>query len=286
LPKTVWSGVLGVSLVQFRVALIPATIDNRIKFREVDPSTNPPTPIQHKKVNAKTGVEVKSIAKGYEYARGEYVIITPEDLQKALPQPSRGIDIIDFVDSHRISPLYFVTPHYIIPATNRDEHAYKIIRDVLVQTQKAGVAEFVMRRGSKKQLALVFPYGDILVLYIMRYHDELRRPGVVQFTTTQSASEQEMQLARSLIASWNGTWNPENYHDAHRAKLWEIIQEKRQHGKVELRPDAPEVKVPSDLMNMLEASLVQIKLAHAERGKKKRMAKAKKTPKKKVRLRT
>src|SRR6185295_6432128 len=139
---------------------------DHISFRMLDKKNL--SPIKFERVNAHTGrkVEWKDIVKGYEYEKGEFVVLEKGDLEKANVKATQTIDIQDFVPVDAIDPAFFETPYYLIPQ-KRATKAYVLLRNALVKKKAAAIATFVLR--TKEYLCAVMPVGDALMLEILRF---------------------------------------------------------------------------------------------------------------------
>src|SRR5215217_459321 len=124
--RAIWSGTLGFGLVNIPVKLVSAVQSEEIDFDMLSKSDL--APVHYARIDSKTGEEVewKDIVKGYQYAKGKYVVVDEEDFQKASPQKSKAIDILQFAKSEEIDPIYFEKPYYILPAKG-GEKSYRLL---------------------------------------------------------------------------------------------------------------------------------------------------------------
>src|SRR3954469_9021307 len=173
--RPLWKGTISFGLVSIPVGLYSgtkqsATIDLDL-LRDTDQSH-----IRYKKVAEADGKEVPAehIVKGYEYEKGKYVILTPEDYQRVAIKSNQTVDIREFVNLADVEPQYFDTPYYLAPEKGGAK-AYSLLHSVLVETGLAGVAKVVIR-PPREHLAILKPYEDILILETMHFADELRDP--------------------------------------------------------------------------------------------------------------
>jgi DNA end-binding protein Ku len=120
--RAIWSGTLSFGLVNIPVKLVSAVQSEDIDFDML--SKKDMAPIRYARIDSNTGEEVewKDIVKGYQYAKGKYVVVDEEDFQKASPKKSRSIDILQFSKTEEIDPIYFEKPYYIIPAKGGEKH--------------------------------------------------------------------------------------------------------------------------------------------------------------------
>jgi DNA end-binding protein Ku len=224
-------------------------------------------PVGYQRYNKSTGkvVDWNDVVKGYEYEKGEYVVLTDEDFRRANVEASRTIDIETFVDRDAIAPYYFDTPYFLVP-DKAGERVYALLREALEQSKKLAVATFVLR--SRQHVAALMPVEKTIVLNTLRYSEEIQpHPEVIEAVSKKSAaaSGRELSMALKLVDEMSEKWNPEQFKDTYRDDLMKRIQEKVKAGQTHAltQPDeaatAPRAaggKVV-DLMSLLERSLEQ-----------------------------
>ncbi len=143
--RAIWTGSLSFGLVSVPVGLYSATEDKTVRFNQFQAGT--PDRVRNRRVNERTGEEVdyRDIVKGFDVGGGEFVIVTPQELEAAEPEKSRTISVTDFVDLDEIDPVYFQRTYYLAPHTEDARRAYALLLKVMSETKKVGVATFVMR---------------------------------------------------------------------------------------------------------------------------------------------
>ena len=224
-------------------------------------------PVGYQRYNKSTGKVVgwNDVVKGYEYEKGEYVVLTDEDFRRANVEASRTIDIQTFVDRDAIAPYYFDTPYFLVPDKN-GERVYALLREALEQSKKLAVATFVLR--SRQHVAALMPVDKIIVLNTLRYEAEIQpHPNVAAAVTkkTHNASGRELQMALKLVDEMTEKWKPEAFTDTYRDDLMKRIEEKVKSGQTHAltEPEAESRERASgggkvvDLMSLLEKSLAQ-----------------------------
>ena len=255
MARAIWTGSLSFGLVSIPVGLYSATEDKAIRFHQFQEGTT--DRVRNKRVNERTGEEVEysQIVKGYDIGGGEYVIVTPEELEAVEPGPTRTIEIVDFVDLESIDPIYYKSTYYLAPQGNDAQRAYELLRHAMSATKKVGIATLVMR--SKQHLVAVRPEEKVLALETMFFHDEVRDPAreIGTLPGELTFKPREIDTAKLLIDSMSAEWNADNYADTYRQRVEELIDRKRQGEVVvtggDTRPAAPVV----DLMDALQASV-------------------------------
>ncbi|HKB30915.1 MAG TPA: Ku protein [Streptosporangiaceae bacterium] len=255
MARAIWTGALAFGLVNVPVGLFSATEDKTVHFNQFEEGT--PDRIRYKRINERTGLEVdyNKIVKGYELDKGNFVLVTDEELEAAEPGKSRTIDITDFVDLDEINPIYFQKTYYLAPVGEGAEHAYTLLRAAMAATNKAGIASFVMR--GKQYLVSIRADEDVLVLETMFFADEIRDPRSVidSLPDDHAAGGRELAVAKQLIESMGTAWQPEKYRDTYRERVEDLIECKRQGEQIVAETAPPPESNVVDLMEALRRSV-------------------------------
>jgi DNA end-binding protein Ku len=210
----------------------------------------------------------EDLVKGYEYEKGQFVVLTKDDFKTAAIEKTKTIDILDFVDPDEIDERYFETPYYLQPGKGADR-AYALLRDALKATGRVGIAKIILRDA--QHLASVEAHGDAIVLTMMRFADELADLEDFRFPKAIDVRPAELKMAEQLIENLSAEWNPAKYTDEYRDNLLKIIHAKLKGKKPRLTErEMPQQADVVDLMARLRASLE----SH-EAGAKKRRTTAK-----------
>ncbi|MEO6878913.1 MAG: Ku protein [Gemmatimonadaceae bacterium] len=253
--RPIWTGALTFGLVNIPVKLHSAVQSKeRISFRLLHKKDL--SPIRYERVCQKEGqaVDWKDIVKGYEYAKGKFVVLTDEDFKAAAVESSKTIEIIDFVKSEEVDPRYFETPYYVVPAKG-GEKAYALLREAMKNTGMVGIGKITMRSNSM-HLAGVKVMGDALVLEIMRFGDELVDVDEFNFPAGVGIRPQELKMAEQLVENLYQAFDAEKYTDDYHDNVMKIIKAKMKGKKVELaEPEERESTQVVDLMARLQESL-------------------------------
>jgi DNA end-binding protein Ku len=215
------------------------------------------SPVRFERVCIRDGHPVawEDLVKGYEYQKGNFVVVTKEDFQAAAVEKTRTIDIVDFVKSDEIDDRFFETPYYLLPAKG-GERAYALLREAIRQSERVGVAKFILRDA--QHLAAVEAIENALVLTIMRFADELVETSAFEFPGDAGMRKPELDMAKSLVNSLAAEWDPTKYTDQYRENLLKLIQAKLKGKKVDLEEVAePRQAEVVDLMERLRRSLEQ-----------------------------
>src|SRR5947207_10455780 len=265
--RAIWKGSISFGLVNIPIALYPATRKEELRFRLLRKSDL--SPVNYRRVAEKDGKEVpwEQIVKGYEYEKGKYVVLKDEDFERVDLEATQTVDIQDFVDVDEIDPIFFYKPYYLEPQRGGDK-AYALLRDVLKDSNKVGIAKVVIK--TRQYLAGVKPENGALVLELMHFADELADTAKLHVPKKIEVGKREMNMAKSLIDSMSSKWNPEKYRDDYREALMDVIEEKVEAGgeEIEEKPKkAPKPTKVIDLVSVLQKSLEQTEAKKITRKK-------------------
>ena len=276
MARAIWKGSISFGLVNIPIELHTAVRDHRPRFRMLHAKDR--SPVRFQRVCIKDGHPVawEDLVKGYEYAKGRFVVLTKEDFQAAALEKTRTVDIIDFVKSDEIDDRYFETPYYLVPAKG-GERAYALLREAIREADRIGIATFILRDA--QHLAAVEVIGDALVLSVMRFADELVDTANFSFPAAGNIRKPELDMAKALVNSLASEWDPDKYNDQYRENLLRIIQGKVKGKEVSLEPttEAPRADVV-DLMERLRRSLEASGTRQRSTGRERRSAAAEKRP--------
>ncbi len=226
--RSLWSGQLRLALVSIPVQLVSAVKTGaRIEFHQVDATSH--KRIRYEKVAPGIGpVEARNIVKGFEISKGNYVLVTDEDLDKVKLEARRTIDLIQFVDQDEIDPVYFEKPYYVLPDGKLAEEAYGILRDALRAARKMGLGQFVMR--GREYVAALKPCGQGMLLETLRFSDEVRSAAPLFADMDDAAPDKELlALALDLIQRKTEKFEPGRFHDHYTEALRRLIDAKAKH---------------------------------------------------------
>jgi DNA end-binding protein Ku len=253
MARALWKGSIAFGLVNIPIELHTAVRDHRPRFRMLHARDR--SPVKFQRVCIKDGHPVAwdDLVKGFEYAKGRFVVVTKEDFQAAALEKTRTVDIIDFVKSDEIDDRFFETPYYLVPVKS-GERSYALLREALRESDRVGIAKFILREA--QHLAALEVIGDALVLTVMRFADELVDTATFNFPAAGSIRRPELDMAKALVNNLASEWDPAKYTDQYRENLLKIIKGKVKGKDVELEPVAerPRGEVV-DLMERLRKSL-------------------------------
>lgn len=253
--RAIWKGAISFGLVSVPVGVYSATRSEELKFRLL--RAKDLSPINYKRVAEVDGREVPwdEIVKGYEYEKGKFVVLKDEDFKRVDLEATQTIDIVDFVPLNDIDPVYFMRPYYLEPQRG-GAHAYALLRDVLAQTSKAGIAKVIIK--TRQHLAAVKANGDALVLELMHFADEVTNYSALNIPKEHAAGKRELDMAKALVDHMTVEWKPDRYTDEYRSALLKLIEQKIESGGKEL-PEPKRASRPAtnvvDLVSVLQESL-------------------------------
>jgi DNA end-binding protein Ku len=292
-PTAVWTGSLSLGMVVVPVRLYPAVKKKAVRFHELDRAgrrvrhvrvSQPdidweasagsaafgrpeirlrpevvPAPIGDLTANEPPEVAFEEIRKGYEVAPGQYVSLTREEVTALAPERSRVIDVQQFVDVSAVDPIYFESRYYVVPDREWST-PFRLLRQAMAEADRMAIAWFTLR--SRRYLTAVRPFGDVMLLTTMVHADEIVGSDLWIAGAESPPSEKELKMARLLIDTLSGPFEPERYPDEHRQRLLEAIEE-----RAPIAAEAPTPASPTrvlDLMAALEASVKAAKASRAE----------------------
>jgi DNA end-binding protein Ku len=262
MARAIWSGSIGFGLVSIPIRLYTATKKRDVRFHEFQGGTG--QRIRHKRVAEETEAEVEyeDVVKGYEVDRGEYVIVTPEELEAARPEATHTIEIHDFVSLSEIDPISFEKSYYVGPQEGTGaERPYALLLRAMQERSKVGIGSFVMRE--KEHLAAIRPMDGVLVLETMFFPDEVRpAEEIVSPPKDLDVDPKHLRMAIELIDSLSSPWEPARYRDTYRERVLELIERKAE-GRATVTEEPAKPGTVRDLMDALRAS---VEAAKQERG--------------------
>ncbi|HTV44992.1 MAG TPA: Ku protein [Stellaceae bacterium] len=248
MPRASWTGFLRLSLVTCPVYLTPATTEaKRIRLNQLNSETG--NRVSQRLVDSKTGEELSrdQIAKGYEFDRGRYVMLTDEELQNLQIESSKIIDLDRFVGRDEVDPLYLDTPYYIYPDGEIAAETFRVIGEAMERTGKVGIGRITL--SSRERLVLVEPRDTGLVMSTLRVGDEVR---AAEFAADRSGEidPELVALAETIIERKSGAFEPANFRDRYQDALHALVESKI---KGEIKATTPAVAEPPKVINLMDA---------------------------------
>jgi DNA end-binding protein Ku len=260
--RPTWKGFLKISLVNIPVRVFPATDSAAtISFNQLHAVCQ--TRIQQKRwcPSCEREVPMSEVAKGYEFEKGRYVVMSEEDVAKVRPESTRVIDLVQFTDAAAIDPIYVERPYYLAPDGNMASDAFAVMREGM--KGKAGIGKLALY--GREYLVAVQPKDQGLVMYTLRHAKEVRSMDQIDElqTVPVKVKPEEIKLAKQVIQNFEADLDWEEYRDEYQEELQRIIDAKIAGEEVV----APTEEAPPKVVNLMDA--LRQSLDRVSTGKKK-----------------
>ncbi|SER38930.1 DNA end-binding protein Ku [Faunimonas pinastri] len=223
--RAIWKGHIRLSLVSIPVELYAATESKaKVSFRQIHEPTG--KPIHYEKVVTGVGpVDKDEIMRGFEYEKGNYVLLDDEDLDAVKLETKRTLDLTQFVDSSEIAPIYYDTPYFVVPQDELAEDAFRVVRDALRDAGKVGIGQLALR--GKEYLCAVRPCGTGILLETLHYEEEIRKSDAYfNQISGKTADDDLLAVAKELINRKTAPFDAAAFKDHYTAALRQLINEK------------------------------------------------------------
>jgi DNA end-binding protein Ku len=281
MARSIWTGAISFGLVTVPVKLYSSVNRKTVRFHQLSGKTG--VRISQRRVDPSTGDEVayEDIVKGFELTPDRYVVIEPGELESLEPKKTKTIEIEDFVELSDIDPIFYDHPYYLAPGTGGAK-PYRLLLDAMRESGRVAIARVVIR--SKEQLVALRPMRDdhVLGMSTMLFGDEIVDPDTIDelgAADEVETTDRELDIAKQLIESLAGPFDPDKYRDEYRDEVLNLIERKAAGEEIAVQPAAEEEDEPvPDLMAALKASLDAVRDkdgAEAEEKPKKAPAKRK-----------
>lgn len=250
--RSIWKGAISFGLVNIPIHMYTASQAKEISFvllHKKDLSE-----IRYARICKTEDKEVpwKDIVKGYEYEKGDFVIMDDKDFEKANLKKTKTIEIVNFIDEDEIDTVYYVKPYYLEPDKNAGK-AYGLLRDALKKSKKVGLARYVLR--NREHLAVIKSHGNMIILNELRYETELVKAEDLKIPAIGKANPKEMDMAVKLIDQLTVPFNPKKYKDTFTEEIKQIIKQKAKGKPIHPKTAEPPSTKVHDIMSLLQASL-------------------------------
>ena len=254
MASSVWTGYLTFGLISMPVRLYSGARSERVSFHMLHRDDNVRVKQQLYCPEENKVVERSEIVKGYEYEKGQYVIIEPEEIKKIEPKTSKSMEILEFVKAEEIDPLYFESSYYLMPE-EAGRRPYALLSKALKDSKFVAISKLTMH--NREYTCFLRPYEGGMMLHTMYYEDEVRR--LKEFDPPKAElKEGELKIAHQLIEALEGTFELSKYRDTFEENLKELIKA-RVEGKEITSVEKPKKLAPVvDLMAALKQSLAQM----------------------------
>ncbi|HEX9079673.1 MAG TPA: Ku protein [Desulfuromonadaceae bacterium] len=253
----IWSGTISFSLVAIPVQLVRAVAPGRVSFRMLHATDYSPLARRMFCPKQETLVPPEEIVRGYEISPDRYLPITDEELESVSPERSRTIEIVEFIDMNEVDPLYFDHPYYLVPLKG-GEKSYRLLAEALRQTNRAGLAAFVL--AEREYLVAVRSREGALSLVTLHYSDEILPGEAIAPGEVRGAMAGKSRI-KGDIKRMMGTFDPAKYADSRRQRVLELLKRKMREQAAVEAPRATDDggEGPPDLVAALEAIVAEMR---------------------------
>jgi DNA end-binding protein Ku len=254
--RTIWNGSINFGLVNIPIGLAVAQQRKDTSFRTLHRECG--TPIKQKRYCPfhERDVEADELVKGWEFAKGQFVLVEDSDLEAVALQRSQSVDIIRFVPIDQVDPIYFDRTYYLAPAgPEAQRRPYVLLLRAMQEAGMAAVGKFVL--WGKENLCLIRPLGESLVLETLYFAEDIRpRKEIDEAVEETEVKGPELAMATQLVESLVGDFDPKDYENEYRNELRAMLEAKLEGKEIEAPEPAPEAPVV-DLMEALKQSVAQ-----------------------------
>jgi len=260
MPATAWKGFITFGLISIPVRLYPAARASRIVLHQLHSvcKTRLRQPLFCPTCNRI--VDRSEVIKGYEYEKGKYVMLDEKSVKQITPPSARAMEILAFVKSAEIDPLFFNSSYFLVPE-EQGQKAYQLLLKTMEDTQRVGVAKIAMHQ--REHIVFLRPYSRGIALHTMYFANEIREAPGYGKADNVKLMPQEVKLAEQLVETLSEHFNLKKYHDEFQTRLKALIEARRKGHEIE--PAAQPRKAPViDIMTALKRSLE--KSGHARGG--------------------
>jgi DNA end-binding protein Ku len=261
--RTIWNGSINFGLVNIPIGLAVAQQRKDTAFRTLHRECG--TPIKQKRYCPvhERDLGPDELVKGWEFAKGQFVLVEESDLEAVALQRSQSVDIVRFVPVDQVDPIYFDRAYYLAPAgPEAQRRPYVLLLRAMQDAGMAAVGKFVL--WGKENLCLIRPLGESLVLETLYFAEDIRpRAEIDEAVEDTDVKDPELAMARQLVESLVGDFDPEEYKNEYRSELRAMLEAKLAGQEIARPEPAPEAPV-IDLMDALKQSVAQ---AQKDKGK-------------------
>src|SRR5688572_25931050 len=255
MAASVWTGYLTFELISMPVRLFSGARGTRVSFNMLHRDDHVRVKQQLVCPADEKVVTRDEIVKGFEYEKGEYVIVEPEEIKKIEPKTAKAMEILEFVKAEEIDPVYFESSYYLVPE-EAGQRPYALLKKALEEAEFVAIAKLAMH--NREYTVFIRPYKKGMMLHTMYYSDEVREVEQFEGIPEVEPKPAEVKVAHQLIEALAAEWEPEKYFDAFEANLKEMIKARIEGREVPAVEKAKKPKPVVDLMAALKASLTEM----------------------------
>ena len=255
MAASVWSGYLTFGLISMPVRLFSGARSSGISFNQLHRTDH--QRVKQQLICSADGqvLERSDIVKGYEYRKGEYVIVEPEEIKRIEPKTAKTMEILEFVKTSDVDPVYFESSYYMVPE-EAGRRPYALLTKALEESEYVAIAKLTMH--NREYTVFLRPHKGGMMLHTMYYAEEVRE--VESFGAPDvEIKEAEIKVAHQLIEALADEWDPEKYHDTFQDNLKKLIETKLEGGTIQAVEQPKKLAPVVDLMAALKESLQNAK---------------------------
>ncbi len=254
MAASVWSGYLTFGLISMPVRLFSGARSSGISFNMLHRDDLTRVKQQYYCPNDNRVVERSEIVKGYEYRKGEYVVIEPEEIKKIEPKTAKTMEILEFVKTSEVDPVFFESSYYMMPE-EAGRRPYALLTKALEESEYVAIAKLTMH--NREYTVFLRPHEGGMMLHTMYYAEEVRK--VEGFGPPDvEIRDSELKVAHQLIEALASDWDPEKYHDSFQDNVKKLIETKLEGGEVKEVEKPKKLAPVVDLMAALKQSLAEM----------------------------
>ncbi len=228
MPATVWKGYISFGLVSFPVRLFSAARAETVHFHMLHKKDRSRVKEVWFCIEEDKPIDRADIEKGYEVSKGEYVVVSDEELKKIAPATATTMDILQFVGNDDVDPLYFESSYYVAPE-EKTTKPYGLFVAALTETRQSAIAKIAMH--NREHIVLIRPAEGGLLLHTLYYPDELHEAHRSQAPKAKYSAK-ELELARSLVNHLKAPFKPQEFKDTYRENVERLIEQKQKGRKI------------------------------------------------------
>ena len=275
MAASVWSGYLTFGLISMPIRLFSGARSSGISFNQLHRTDHQRVKQQLICPADNQVLDRSEIVKGYEYRKGEYVIVEPDEIKKIEPKTAKTMEILEFVKSSDVDPVYFESSYYMVPE-EAGRRPYALLTKALEESEYVAIAKLTMH--NREYTVFLRPHKGGMMLHTMYYSDEVKE--VESFGAPDvEIKEAEIKVAHQLIEALSGEWDPEKYHDTFQDNLKKLIETKLEGGEIQEVEKPKKLAPVVDLMAALKESLENAKKPAASERRVARASEAEARPK-------
>jgi DNA end-binding protein Ku len=254
MAASVWSGYLTFGLISLPVRLFSGARSTSISFNMLHREDL--QRVKQQLVCSADGqvIDRSDTVKGYEFRKGEYIVIEPEEIKKIEPRTAKTMEILEFVKTDDVDPVFFESSYYMVPE-EAGRRPYALLTKALEESKYVAIAKLTMH--NREYTVFLRPHEGGMMLHTMYYAEEVRK--VEGFGAPDvELKDAEVKIAHQLIEALAADWDPEKYHDEFQENLKKLIETKLEGGTVSEVEKPRKLAPVVDLMSALKQSLAEM----------------------------